>query len=157
MFLIMAKTNQACGRFGPITYQFIGKPTDAVNYLLKAKTGESAGALSHREIGYISIVYGNEKMGLMKIAIKHPEMVYCLQETLEIMSIIKDKSGKNRIRLESDTHMAIVSRDYFGERRSPWLLTAFEKKNSAPDNRMDTGETLSGERNDTATPQNTVS
>ena len=44
-----------------------------------------------------------------------------------------------------------------GEPRSPWLLTAFEKKNSVLDNTMDTGETLTGERNDTATPQNTVS
>ena len=41
--------------------------------------------------------------------------------------------------------------------RRYWLLTAFEKKNSVLDNTMDTGETLSGERNDTATPQDTVS
>ena len=43
------------------------------------------------------------------------------------------------------------------EQRKTWLLTAFEKKNSALDNTTDTGETLSSERNDTATPQNTVS
>ena len=73
------------------------------------------------------------------------------------MNIIKEKSGENRIRLESDTHMAVVSRDYYGQARSPWLLTAFEKKNSVPDNTMNTGETLEGERNDTATPQDTVS
>ena len=60
-------------------------------------------------------------------------------------------------RNESDTHFAVVSRDYLGNDRSPWLLTAFEKKNSVLDNTMDTGETLSGERNDTATPQDTVS
>lgn len=39
-----------------------------------------------------------------------------------------------------------------------WLLTAYEKKNSASDNTTDTAETaMSGKRNDTATPQNTVS
>ena len=39
-----------------------------------------------------------------------------------------------------------------------WLLTAFEKKNSAFDNTTDTGETLKeGKQNDTATLQNTVS
>lgn len=43
------------------------------------------------------------------------------------------------------------------EALSPWLLTAFEKKNSVPDNTMDTDETHRGERNDTATPQDTVS
>ena len=32
-----------------------------------------------------------------------------------------------------------------------------KKKNSVPDNTMDTGETLAGERNDTSTPQDTVS
>jgi hypothetical protein len=37
------------------------------------------------------------------------------------------------------------------------ILIAFEKKNSVPDNTMNTGETLEGERNDTATPQDTVS
>jgi N12 class adenine-specific DNA methylase len=43
------------------------------------------------------------------------------------------------------------------EQRKTWLLSAFEKKNSALDNTTDTGETLSGEQNDTATLQNTVS
>ena len=36
-------------------------------------------------------------------------------------------------------------------------MTAFEKQNSVPGNTTDTDETLSGERNDTATQQNTVS
>lgn len=44
------------------------------------------------------------------------------------------------------------------DQKKTWLLTAFEKKNSASDNTTDTGETAKdGERNDTATPQNTVS
>lgn len=39
-----------------------------------------------------------------------------------------------------------------------WLLNAFEKKNSALDNTTDTGKTSErGKRNDTATPQSTVS
>ena len=38
-----------------------------------------------------------------------------------------------------------------------WLLTAFEKTNSALDNTTDTGKTSGrGKRNDTATPQSTV-
>ena len=146
-----------CGPFGPIFYQFIGKPKEAIVYLLEVKTEEAVGALYHKDIGDIAIVYGNENCGLNKIAAKHPGVLYSLQNILDKMYIIKDKSGENRIRLESETHMAIVSRDYFGKARSPWLLTAFEKKNSVLDNTMDTGETLVGERNDTATPQNTVS
>ena len=42
--------------------------------------------------------------------------------------------------------------------RSPWLLTAYEKKeSSATNNRMDTADTSKGKRNDTATPQDTAS
>ena len=45
-----------------------------------------------------------------------------------------------------------------GQRKEDWLLTAFEKKNSALDNTTDTGKTSErGKRNDTATPQSTVS
>ncbi|MGN0233919.1 MAG: hypothetical protein ACI4B5_05810 [Bacteroidaceae bacterium] len=44
------------------------------------------------------------------------------------------------------------------EQRDKWLLTAFEKKNSAPNNTTDTvGTKENGKRNDTTTPQNTVS
>ena len=50
-----------------------------------------------------------------------------------------------------------LSKDYYGKKRDAWLLTDFEKKNSASDNTMDTAGTLTGEGNDTATSQDTVS
>ncbi|MBR3801667.1 MAG: hypothetical protein IKK35_08230 [Rikenellaceae bacterium] len=59
--------------------------------------------------------------------------------------------------MESDTHQAAVRLTWDNESKN-WLLTAFEKKNSAFDNTTDTGETLKeGKQNDTATLQNTVS
>lgn len=59
--------------------------------------------------------------------------------------------------LESTTHQAAVRLTWNNEKKN-WLLTAFEKKNSASDNTTDTGETsLRGKQNDTATLQNTVS
>lgn len=146
------------GQFGKIFRQFVGKTKEAIDFLLKQKTGEAIGALSHKDIGEISLVYGNDKAGLKKIAEKHPEVLEDLQGIIDGMEIVKQSD--NRIKLESDTHFAVVSRDYEGTPRTPWLLSAFEKKgkeNSAPDNTMDTGETQTGERNDTATPQNTVS
>jgi len=76
------------------------------------------------------------------------------------MACTLSANQKTESSLESDTHYVVVSRDYKGTPRIPWLLSAFEKKeneNSVLDNTMDTGETLLGERNDTATPQNTVS
>ena len=55
-------------------------------------------------------------------------------------------------------HFAVVSREWMGNERSPWLLTAYEKKeSSATNNRMDTADTSKGKRNDTATPQDTAS
>ena len=45
----------------------------------------------------------------------------------------------------------------WNDQKKSWLLTAFEKKNSASNNTTDTVGTLAGEGNDTATSQNTVS
>ena len=90
-----------------------------------------------------------------KIASKHPDVIYKLQEMFDDMKVVS--KSINRIKLESQLYFAVVSRDYENEPRDPWLLTAFEKQNSVPDNTMDTDETLQGERNDTATPLNTVS
>ena len=67
------------------------------------------------------------------------------------------KKNANRVQLESKTHKASVRLAWDKEKKN-WLLTAYEKKNSASDNTTDTAETaMSGKRNDTATPQNTVS
>ena len=143
------------GEFGDIYDQFKGKPNEAVAFLLNKKDGEAVAALHHDEIGDISIVYGNKAGGLEKISKKHPEVLDKLQEIFDGMHVFF--RSDNRIKLESDTHFAVVSRDFKGNPRGEWLLTAFEKQNSVPDNTMDTGETLSGKQNDTATLQDTVS
>ena len=144
------------GEFGPIYEQFRGKPKEAVKLLMKKKTGEAVGALNHKDIGDISIVYGNDKAGLKKIAVKHPEVLDILQDILDEATIVQQ--SENRIKLESDRYFAVISKDYLGKPRDPWLLTSFEKKNSVPDNTMDTDETSKGSKqNDTATLQDTVS
>ena len=149
--------SEKIGPFGPVYRQFVGKPQEAIKFLMQQKNGEAFGALHHRDVGIISIVYGNDSYGIKKIFERHHEVLEKIQEYLEEMSIIKEKSGSNRIRFESKIHYAVVSRDFLGQQYNPWLLTAFEKKNSVLDNTMDTGETPEGERNDTATPQDTVS
>ena len=143
------------GDFGPIYDQFKDKPNEAVKFLMSQKDGEALGALHHKEIGGISIVWGNAKAGLQKIAHKHPEVLGNLQDILDGMHVVR--SSDNRVKLESGTHFAVVSRDWLGKEHTPWLLTAFEKKeSSANNNSMDTAETLDGKRNDTATPQDTA-
>ena len=149
------------GSFGTIYTQFKRKAKEAIAFLLEKKEGEAVGALHHKEIGDIDLVWGEEGtgksdgFGLAKLAKYHPEVLNNLQEILDDMHITF--RSENRIQLESDTHQAAVRLTWDGKSKT-WLLTAFEKKNSVSDNTTDTeGTADGGERNDTATPQNTVS
>ena len=65
------------------------------------------------------------------------------------------EQSDNRIHLESDKYAASVRLTWNDEKKT-WLLTAFQKKNSANNNTTDTAETLIGKRNDTATSQSTA-
>lgn len=117
------------------------------------KEGEAAGALHHHTVGDISLVWGDAKTGLAKIVKKHPEVLDNLQDIIDSMEIVQESD--NRIKLESDTHFAVVSKEYKGEPREKWLLTAYEKKEtSEPANsRMDVESNLEGKSDDTATRQ----
>lgn len=147
------------GPFGEIYTQFKGKPQEAVTFLLAKRSGEAIGALHHKEIGDIDLVWGKEGTahsdgyGLAKLAKFHPEVLFNLQEVLNDMVVTKRST--NRVQLESDKYQAAV-RLTWDDKKKTWLLTMFEKKNSVPDNTTDTVETLSSNGNDTATPENTV-
>ena len=149
------------GMFGNIYDQFKGKAKEAIAFLLQKKEGEATGALHHKDIGDIDLVWGEEGtgksdgFGLAKLVKYHPEVLDNLQNILDDMHVVQ--RSDNRVRLESVSHQAAVRLTWDNQKKN-WLLTAFEKKNSAPDNTTDTAETLKeGERNDTVTPQNTVS
>ncbi len=157
----VAEEQYEIGPFGKVYRQFKGKAKEAIQFLLDKKDGEAIGALSHPEIGEIDLVWGEEGTGksdgygLSKLAKYHPEVLDNLQEIINDMHVTSRSA--NRVHLESDTHQAAVRLTWDNESKN-WLLTAFEKKNSAFDNTTDTGETLKeGKQNDTATLQNTVS
>ena len=143
----------ATGDFGPIYDQFVGKPKEAIEFLLSQRDGEAIGALHHRVIGNISLVWGNNKAGLEKISQKHPEVLNDLQGIIDEMQIVSE--SPNRIKLESDSHFAVVSREYLGTPREQWLLTAYEKKETpkSTNSRMDVESNQSGKPDDTATRQ----
>ena len=143
----------ASGPFGTIYTQFKGKAKEAIDWLKSKKEGEAAGALHHHTVGDISLVWGDAKTGLAKIVKKHPEVLDNLQDIIDSMEIVQESD--NRIKLESDTHFAVVSKEYKGEPREKWLLTAYEKKEtSEPANsRMDVESNLEGKSDDTATRQ----
>ena len=147
------------GPFGEIYTQFKGKPQEAVTFLLAKRSGEAIGALHHKDIGDIDLVWGKEGTahsdgyGLAKLAKFHPEVLFNLQDVLNDMVVTKRSA--NRVQLESEKYQAAV-RLTWDDKKKTWLLTMFEKKNSVPDNTTDTVETLSSNGNDTATPENTV-
>ena len=132
------------GAFGNIYNQFRGKAKAAIECLKKVRGGEAVGALYHKDIGDIDLVWGKEGTGhsdgygLSKLVKYHPEVLDNLQEILNDMRVVS--SSKNRVNLESETHKAGVRLTWDGERKS-WLLTAFKKETSASDKRTDTAAT----------------
>lgn len=132
------------GAFGNIYNQFRGNAKAAIEFLKKVRGGEAVGALHHKDIGDIDLVWGKEGTGhsdgygLSKLVKYHPEVLDNLQEILNDMRVVS--SSKNRVNLESEAHKAGVRLTWDGERKS-WLLTAFKKETSASDKRTDTAAT----------------
>ncbi len=138
------------GAFGNIYNQFRGKSKAAIEFLKKLGSGEATAALHHHAIGDISLVWGDRKTGLDKILRKHPEVVDNLQSIIDSMEVVQESD--NRIKLESPTHFAVVSKEYKGEPREQWLLTAYEKRESLENGKsMDTATSSLG--GDTALSQ----
>lgn len=124
--------------FGPVFTQFKGKPKEAIAQLTKEKNGDATGALYHKDIGDIDLVWGKEGTpeknyedgyGLAKIVIKHPEVVDNLQDILSQTEVRSRE--KNRMKLESPDHKAVIRLDWNGETKN-WLLTAYKKQESPP-------------------------
>lgn len=153
------EVTSAIGPFGKIYTQFRGKPREAVTFLLAKRDGEAIGALNHKDVGEIDLVWGDEGsahsdgFGLAKLAKYHPEVLFNLQEILNDMAVTKRSA--NRVQLESAKYKAAVRLTWDNQKKT-WLLTMFEKKNSVLDNTTDTDKTHKGNGNDTATPENTV-
>ena len=138
------------GVFGNVYNQFRGKAKAAIEFLKELGSGEATAALHHHTIGDISLVWGDRKTGLDKILRKHPEVVDNLQSIIDSMEVVQESD--NRIKLESPTHFAVVSKEYKGEPREQWLLTAYEKRESLENGKsMDTATSSLG--GDTALSQ----
>ena len=143
------------GIFGNIYDQFKGKAKAAIDFLKKLGGGEAVAALYHKEVGDISLVWGNDKAGLKKILHKHPEVVDDLQGILDEMHVVQ--SSDNRIVLESNTHKAVVSKKLGQEETPQWLLTAYEKKDASGGSSDIDPEPNKGKQNGTAPLQDNPS
>ncbi len=146
------------GVFGDIYDQFCGKAKEAIAFLLGKKDGEAIGALHHREIGDIDLVWGTEGtghsdgFGLAKLVKYHPEVLDNLQEILDDMHVTS--RTVNRIQLESETHRASVRLTWDNQSKT-WLLTAFEKRETSEptSSSSDVAGTQNESLDDTATQQ----
>ncbi len=147
------------GDFGPVFTQFKGDARGAIRLLSELQDGEAIGALHHKDIGDIDLVWGvagtakSDGYGLAKLVKFHPEVIEHIQEILDDMHIVK--RSRNRINLESDTHKAAV-RLTWNDKKKKWLLTAFEKKETSESigKTTDTDENPSDLQGDTALSQN---
>ncbi|MBY5988218.1 phage tail tip lysozyme [Roseovarius atlanticus] len=119
------------GPFGPVLTDFEGDWRGAVRELEARQSGEATGALTHKDIGPISLVWGEvgtgrgTGYGLAKIKARHPEALNDLQGLIARTDIVS--KSENRIILESEAEKAVVRLDWDGEAKT-WLMTAFEKQ-----------------------------
>ncbi|MBT0667031.1 transglycosylase SLT domain-containing protein [Novosphingobium profundi] len=112
---------------------------EARDQLIADQGGEVKGALFHPEVGAIDVKWGvpgtgkSDGFGLSKLVKFHPEVLEDLPRLLDEMEVNPERSGNNRITLESADHKAIVRLDWEGKDQR-WLLTAFRREEKAPSN-----------------------
>ncbi|WP_444668343.1 PLxRFG domain-containing protein [Cereibacter changlensis] len=118
------------GPFGMMAPGFEGNWRGAALELERLKSGEAPGALSHPDIGPISLSWGkagnrrSDGFGLSKLMAWHPEVLDDLQGRLAEMKVTS--RTENRIQLESATGRAGVRLDWDGQ-PGVWLIGAYEK------------------------------
>ena len=144
--------------FGFVYDQFKGDAQGAIRHLTKKQEGEALGALHHKNIGDIDLVWGyagtrkSDGYGLAKLVKFHPEVLDNLQEIIGNMRVVK--RSDNRIQLEDSKYKASVRLSWNGADKT-WLLTAFMKKEMSEPTNSSTGVVSNhkGLSDDTATRQ----
>jgi hypothetical protein len=126
---------------GPSTRLFAGRPRLALEYIRKRKAGIAEGAIQHpdAEVGAVGLPWGKpgdsandfkHGYGVSHIDAKRGEGY--LNKNLERLPVMKvvdryyNRDGSiNALRLSDGEHGAIISKDWKGKGRQPWLLTEF--------------------------------
>lgn len=120
------------GPFGPILRGYEGRWREAALELERRQTGDAIGALHHKDVGPIDLVWGvagtdaSNGTGLAKLVAWHPEVLADLQGFIDSLHVDHDRSTTRRIQLVSESGQAGVRLDFDGTAKT-WLLTAFEK------------------------------
>jgi N12 class adenine-specific DNA methylase len=123
-------SDNATGPFGPVISGYKGDWKGAALELERRQTGEATGALNHRDVGDISLVWGkagtrrSDGYGLSKLIAWHPEVLDDLQGRISRMTVTS--KTENRIQLESDSDRAGVRLDWDGQ-SGAWLIGSYDK------------------------------
>jgi hypothetical protein len=131
----MEKTVLKIGEFGAIYTQFKNKPKEAILHLIKIKQGECKDALFREDIGFISIVWGenhpetHKGFGLKHIIEKHEKDIVSagfniadfipLVVRLGNFNLERSEAGKRVY--DSESFRCVVACNG----KEQWLLTAF--------------------------------
>ena len=132
--------------FGKVYNQFKGKAKEAVNFLMRHRSGKLLGVFHRNDIGEISLVWGDEKGGLAHIISKHiveqndfnniDEVINTMQQVINNGTITRENKDKVVIDY-NDYRVAIKkqTRDNNGNvvEQGNWIVTAFDKSRSKKD------------------------
>lgn len=132
--------------FGKVYNQFKGKAKEAVNFLMRHKSGKLLGVFHRNDIGEISLVWGDEKGGLAHIISKHiveqndfnniDEVINTIQQVINNGTITRE--NKDKVVIDYNDYRVAIrkqTRDNNGNvvEQGNWIVTAFDKSRSKKD------------------------
>ncbi|WP_449304352.1 LPD3 domain-containing protein [Prevotella pallens] len=132
--------------FGKVYNQFKGKVKEAVNFLMRHKSGKLLGVFHRNDIGEISLVWGDEKGGLAHIISKHiveqndfnniDEVINTMQQVINNGTITRE--NKDKVVIDYNDYRVAIrkqTRDNNGNvvEQGNWVVTAFDKSRSKKD------------------------
>ena len=132
--------------FGKVYNQFKGKAKEAVNFLMRHKSGKLLGVFHRNDIGEISLVWGDEKGGLAHIISKHiveqndfnniDEVINTMLQVINNGTITRE--NKDKVVIDYNDYRVAIrkqTRDNNGNvvEQGNWIVTAFDKSRSKKD------------------------
>jgi hypothetical protein len=113
---------------GPVVEGLQDRWREALDWMLRAGTGDIRGVLSHPDVpGRIDLIWGTEKGGLLHIARHHPEILRDLPERLSRMRKVFENNDYILLETPDSSETAVISKQFNFDPKS-WLLTAYDRR-----------------------------
>ncbi len=133
------------GLFGNIYDQFKGKVKEAVEFLMKHKSGDLLGVFHRSDVGDIDLVWGDDDKGLQHIInghilVKDPDFKNINEAIFLIDDIVKNgkvvKEGEAKIVFGKDGYRVVICKNINGKQKN-WVLTSYDSTNGKGKKRKD--------------------